>query len=221
MVRCDGVSKQFSTCRQNGGSGQIVRRESPLCSPRSLHQVKKKHENNYTHTQKKTWSKSSGISGKLIREKGPPPSPTAIIIIIIERERKRQKKKNRRNFSEERKILRRDGWVKWEKFCPDDWTWRCRADIHHHPSCIYYGTEENWPVHLETLTISVDITYEKNDFLRMLGVDDWRSSCSVDSRAFSLASRVAHIHGVSDQRLGLSLPWTCSPRKVAQKELEL
>ena len=41
MVRCDGVSKQFSTCRQNGGSGQIVRRESPLCSPRSLHQVKK------------------------------------------------------------------------------------------------------------------------------------------------------------------------------------
>ena len=39
MVRCDGVSEQFSTCRQNGGSGQIVRRESSFCTPRSVYQV--------------------------------------------------------------------------------------------------------------------------------------------------------------------------------------
>ena len=39
MVRCDGVSEQFSTCRQNGGSGQIVRRESSFCPPRSVYQV--------------------------------------------------------------------------------------------------------------------------------------------------------------------------------------
>ncbi len=39
VVRCDGVSEQFSTCRQNGGSGQIVRRESSFCPPRSVYQV--------------------------------------------------------------------------------------------------------------------------------------------------------------------------------------
>lgn len=42
VVRCDGVSEQFSTCRQNGGAGQVVRRESSFCPPRSLYQVKKK-----------------------------------------------------------------------------------------------------------------------------------------------------------------------------------
>ncbi len=41
VVRCDGVSEQFSTCRQNGGAGQVVRRESSFCPPRSLYQVKK------------------------------------------------------------------------------------------------------------------------------------------------------------------------------------
>lgn len=42
VVRCDGVSEQFSTCRQNGGAGQVVRRESSFCPPRSLYQVKNK-----------------------------------------------------------------------------------------------------------------------------------------------------------------------------------